>query len=751
MPHSTYLPERMGSATIDPEGRFEAGSFQSFTLTYTAGYFGIDDTGSIKVVNRFASDMGTPQFVEPSAPNYVTAEASNGAVLDVRYDEKMNIRPWDKTLYIKVVRGFLREGDRIVVRFGDPRLDSPGMRLQTFCEPTFEFRVLVDALATYNYVELPAQPDIAIVPGPPSQWKAVLPTERVAGDRFRLCLKGEDAWGNPSDRCDLQASLRSNVPVDGLPDTVRFAPGAFSAIVDGLSVAAPGDVRIEMLAPDGTALARSNPLRISDSLALKPYWADVHGQSEETIGTNSARDYFTFARDRAFLDVCCHQGNDFQITNSFWKHLNELTSEFNADGRFIAFPGYEWSGNTGLGGDRNVLFLEEGRPIRRSSHALLDDLSDIGTDAYSTEELFAALQDEDCLVLAHIGGRYADIKMSHNARLERAVEVHSAWGTFEWLVHDAFEQGYRVGICANSDGHKGRPGASYPGAAKFGAYGGLTCLLAKNLTRQSIADCIRRRRFYGTTGCRMILDTRAQFDHGAELFADDPSLGPTASETAREAMMGDVVRSDDAEVTFLVEAVAQAPIERIEIRNALETLEVFRPFAEEDLGRRIRVVWEGSEYRGRGRQTIWDGRAILDGNSFVSLASINHYNLDKRFERIAPGAVEWTALTTGGIGGFDAWLANASTGTLNIDTALVKAAIPIANIGREDIVLDAGGIRRRIRVFRMPDDNPHTTVTIERRIGLRKGVDNALYVNIVCEDGHQIWSSPIYIFDGAGQ
>ena len=131
MPHSTYLPHRMGSATIDPTGRFEAGSFQSFALTYTAGYFGIDDTGSIKIVHRFASDMGKPQFDNPSAPNYVTAEASNGAVLDVRYDGKMNIRPWDKTLYIKVVRGFLREGDRIVVRFGDPRQGSPGMRMQT--------------------------------------------------------------------------------------------------------------------------------------------------------------------------------------------------------------------------------------------------------------------------------------------------------------------------------------------------------------------------------------------------------------------------------------------------------------------------------------------------------------------------------------------------------------------------------------------------------------------------------------------
>ena len=99
----------MGSAVVEPSGSFEAGSYQQFTLTYTAGYFGIDDTGSLKIVHRFASDMGRPQFNDPAAPNYVSVEASNGAVLHAEYDQKRNIRPWDKTLYIKVVRGFLPE------------------------------------------------------------------------------------------------------------------------------------------------------------------------------------------------------------------------------------------------------------------------------------------------------------------------------------------------------------------------------------------------------------------------------------------------------------------------------------------------------------------------------------------------------------------------------------------------------------------------------------------------------------------
>src|SRR5262249_45634603 len=162
--------------------------------------------------------------------------------------------------------------------------------------------------------------------------------------------------------------------------------------------------------------------------------------------------------DRAHLDVIGHQGNDFQISGSFWHQLNMLSREFDLPGRFVCIPGYEWSANTAVGGDRNVHFRHEGETIHRPSHAQIADgseLSDEPTDAHDAHQLFAKLSGKDCVVAAHVGGRYADIKFAHDGRLETAVEVHSAWGTFEWLIRDAFEMGYRVGICANSDGHKG--------------------------------------------------------------------------------------------------------------------------------------------------------------------------------------------------------------------------------------------------------------------------------------------------------
>jgi hypothetical protein len=746
LPHSRYMPERMGKAVIEPTTACVAGSFQSFTLTYTAGYFGIDDTGSLKICWRFATDMGKPQFDDPTAPNYTTAEASNGAVLELRFDQKGNYRPWDKTLLIRVQRGFLREGDRITIRYGDPRRGSPGLRVQTCCEETFEFKVLVDAFATYHYVELPQSPTIAVVPGDPVLWEAVLPTLRRVGDQVALGIKAEDRWGNPSDRIDRTVQLRGGNGITGLPDSVRFRPGDFAHAIDGLIASAPGDWRVDVLDEKGGVLATSNPLRIMAETDLRPYWGDLHSQSEETIGTNSARDMFLFARDRAFLDVASHQGNDFQVTTPFWNHLNELTREFNQDHRFVVFPGYEWSGNTGLGGDRNVLFMTEGRQIHRSSHALIEDHSDIATDANSAEALFQALKDEDCVVFAHIGGRYADITMAHDVRLERAVEVHSDWGTFEWLIEDGLKQGYRIGIVANSDGHKGRPGASYPGASLFGAYGGLTCLLARDLTRAGIIDAMRRRHHYATTGCRLVLDTRVTLDRPATLFDDDPNLGTTGSRPATSAMMGDILRTDADEVTLEIDLLADRPIERVEIRNGLDVLETWRPYDAAALGRRIRVIWQGSEYRGRGRQTVWDGTARLDGNRFTSVEPINFYNLDKTLQRIDSTRLKWSALTTGGFGGFEAMLADPRTGTLAIDTGLVKAIIPIAEIGLEDRVFEAGGLARRLRAFRLPDDNRTVTARLSRRIKLHRNRDNALYVCVTQADGHLAWSSPIYLF-----
>jgi hypothetical protein len=741
----------MGSATLSPTGRLEAGSWQSFTLVYTAGAFGIDDTGSIKIAFRFATDLGPVQFDDPRAPGYTTLEASNGATLEARWEFKRNIRPWSRSLYIGVMKHFLKPGDTITVRFGDTRFGSPGVRLQTYCEKNFEFRVLVDAIATYDYVAIPLSPTIEIGPGPGVAWHALLPTMVRAGAPFRFGIKVDDAWGNPSDLVTRRVRLAPSRPIFGLPATVDLKNGTFGVTLEGLSVHEPGDLTIEVLGEDGTLLARSNPLRIAaaDAAAVH-FWGDTHGQSDETLGTNSARDYFAFGRDRALLDVMSHQGNDFQITGAFWRDLNAATAEFDVPGRFVCIPGYEWSANTAVGGDRNVIYRREGETIYRSSHAQIaegGDMADEANDAHDAMSLFEKLAGKDCVVMAHVGGRYADITYAHDGRLETAVEVHSDWGTFEWILHDAFARNYRVGVVCNSDGHKGRPGASYPGASFFGAQGGLTCYLAPRLDRDAIFEAMRRRHHYGTTGNRMLLAVEAATNSDATLFMRDPACFENpATERTRRAIMGDIVRVADEDIELHVEVAASAPIERLDIFDGPDLIETVRLYGSADLGRRVRLTYAGAEYRGRARTTLWDGSLTIGGNTIIAARMFNNWNLDRGIHSQTSDGIAWKAVTTGNFGGIDLWLSDVSAGTIRFETQHCSGKRDISTLGVEPDIFLAGGLDRAVTLARLPETMHETRLRLSRRIAVPAGRDVRLFVRVTQEDGHRAWSSPIYVF-----
>ncbi len=754
MPTSLYRPDLMGSATVVPAGAFEAGSWQSFTLVYTAGRFGIDDTGSIKIGFRFATDFGPVQFSDPKAPGYTSVEASNGATLDARWEFKRNIRPWSRSLYIGVVKDFLAPGDTIAIRFGDQRHGSPGVRVQTYCEAEFEFHILVDPIATYDYVALPESPRSRIVPGPGVRWFAILPTLVRAGEPFRLALKVDDKWGNPSDQVARELHIDADAPIAGLPSSVHLSRGQFGATVEGLRIDVPGERTIRVIDENGVEVARSNPLRIvARDTGLVHYWGDTHGQSNETLGTNTAREYFEFGRDKAYLDVMGHQANDFQMTGGFWRDLNRLTREFDKPGRFVCIPGYEWSANTAVGGDRNVHYRHEGETIHRSSHAQIADAAEMvdeGMDAHDAHELFVRLRGKDCVVLAHVGGRYADVKFAHDGALETAVEVHSAWGTFEWILRDALEMGYRVGVMANSDGHKGRPGACYPGASFFGSYGGLTCFLAERLDRDAIFRSMRRRRHYATTGNRALLEVTVQPRRGADLFDSDPDLPGSPPATARVAklIMGDIARVADDTVDLIIDVVGSAPIERLDFFDGLDLLETVRPYTAADLGARVRLVYEGAEYRGRARTTTWDGTLEISGNRINGTQVINHWNLDRGIQRKDETSLEWKAVTTGNYGAIDLWLAEGLDGALSFRTAPVSGKCAIGELGVEPRVFEAGGLDRAIRLQRLPTVMRELRLSLRRTIAVRPQGDTRLFVRVQQEDGHRMWSSPIYLWRG---
>jgi hypothetical protein len=324
--------------------------------------------------------------------------------------------------------------------------------------------------------------------------------------------------------------------------------------------------------------------------------------------------------------------------------------------------------------------------------------------------------------------------------------VHSTWGTFEWLLHDAFDKSYRVGVVCHSDDHKGRPGATRPGASTFGAIGGLSCYLMPELTRDALFAALRARRHYGTTGTRLNIDLTGQFDAPVIRFADDPQLGAAAEQSVREALMGDIIRPGATPMRLAAQVTGTAPIERVDVLHGKRVARTVRPYTTADLGRRVRVLWEGAEYRGRGRETVWQGKLTLTGNRIVRFAPVNFLNPERQVKEVTAGsALTWNSVTTGNRAGIDLWLDEARSGTLKLESNVVSGEVDLARLGDEAVAFDGGGLGRQLSVYRLPEADWSRRVDIDHVVTFPGGADLPLYLRVTQADGHQAWTSPIYL------
>jgi hypothetical protein len=259
---------------------------------------------------------------------------------------------------------------------------------------------------------------------------------------------------------------------------------------------------------------------------------------------------------------------------------------------------------------------------------------------------------------------------------------------------------------------------------------------------------MRRRRHYATTGNRALLNVMVQAGLGADLFDSDPDLpgSPPATTPVTELMMGDIARVADDAVELIIDVVGSAPIERLDIFDGLDLLETVRPYTAADLGPRVRFVYEGAEYRGRARTTTWDGTLDISGNPIKNTKVINHWNLDRGIQLQNETSLSWKAVTTGNYGAIDLWLAEATDGVVSFRTEPVSGTCAIGELGVEPRMFEAGGLKRAISLQRLPAVMTERRLTLRRTIAVRPQGDTRLFVRVQQEDGHRMWSSPIYLW-----
>jgi hypothetical protein len=107
----------------------------------------------------------------------------------------------------------------------------------------------------------------------------------------------------------------------------------------------------------------------------------------------------------------------------------------------------------------------------------------------------------------------------------------------------------------------------------------------------------------------------------------------------------------------------------------------------------------------------------------------------------------WSSVTTGNLAGIDLWLDHGQSGTLQVETNVVSANVDLASLAERVVSFDGGGLGRQLNVYRLPEVDWSRRVSVEHTVRFTGGRDLPVYLRVTQADGHQAWSSPIYLIE----
>ena len=738
---STAMHEQYGTAALEPASQAIAGAYGTWRLAYTVGASGIAVGGAIRIFTESDTDWGMPQVTDPSQAEYMTADGPPGVFLDVLVEEIKSIR-------LRVRGRALKAGETVVVTYGSQAGGGPGSRAQTFLEAKRYFWVAVDVAGDGAFTTLDDSPYLTIVGGKAEKLVAVAPSTVAVGEPFRLLIRAEDAWGNPSDAYEGSVTCNAHgVRMPEVDPTLTFQRSDHGVkAVEGCVALDTGThtIHVEEDAQRGLS-ARSNPLRATES---KPtynlYWADPHGGQVALAEKIPA--FFRFARDVAALDFVGYQRNDHMVSAEDWRLQQEAEAAFSEPGRFVPLPGFEWSPETARGGHHNVYFRRHKQPIRRNSHAQVADKSDIATDLTHVRDLYAAYRHSDVLITPHVGGAHADLSY-HEPSLEPAIEITSTHGTFEWFLEEALSNRYTVGFVGGSDSHTGRPGIDAPGfQPRRYACAGLTGIYATDLTLDAFFEALKARRCYATTGARIIL----------HVDVDGQPLG-AAHSTAQPP-------------TISVSVTGTAPLESLELYRGLEKI-YDHPIESLPDPQRVRILWQGASRKSSYSGVVWDGTAALTEGTLQAADTIRFDSPRSHLLAVTDRSLQWHSVACGYRSGIVLTLKDSENAILDlaVSTSLISrprfgaygasgpqvlahapaeslaVSIPVRDLANGSKAFPIGPLDRKVTVSHAPQEAGPTRSTFTFIDSTPEPGVNAYWVRVIQTDMEMAWSSPVFV------
>jgi hypothetical protein len=515
-----------GKAVIKPKGPFPADSRADFEITFTVGKAGIKPGGYII--------LQIPLWWGWSRPQDINREGEGFIAVTTSFD--------DPGLKVKILRM-----NRVLV-FSRKKRIKPGVRItfkylhatvDLMAEAEERFMIFVDADGDGHSACIAEPPVIETVAHEPRRLLANAPSQAEPGETIKISVAPLDGLGNHSRfpagsftltvTQDGKETTKKNKKTTGNEKTIAFEytlpdEGIYFFNVkkeekekdtessETVENKEDEEDRENVNGPVPLAGRSNVTLCQKGSPSLKLYFGDIHGHSGLSDGTGTPEDYYDFARDVSGLDIAAltdHADHGtIRLEGKVWERIKAVANKMYMPGHFVTFVAFEWTNWTY--GHRNVYYRDGDGPVFRSF--------DPPTD--TPRELWEKISSYEAMTIAHhVGGGPVPIDWSiPPGEKEWLVEIASIHGSSEYygcksgiyhpqeghFVRDALALGYKLGIMASGDTHDGHPGRRSINAPITGIMG----VYATELTREAVWEAFRKRRVYGTSGPKIILNFR---------------------------------------------------------------------------------------------------------------------------------------------------------------------------------------------------------------------------------------------------
>jgi hypothetical protein len=481
----------------DEVPRYEREQPVRFVIVYEAEGSGIAVGGSLELRVPLAFGWSTPRLTHPEMPGYLEIESPAGVTFEGSISREATPR---RMARFRLGGRPLAAGERVRILYTSST--------DVLAERGERFWISVDGDGDGQAAALAASPQIEILAGKATQLVAFWPATAHPGERVRLRVAALDDSGNLARGFEGPIEVKKPFRVEGSESLASSGSTRTAEYV----IEDEGVYQLKVVGRNGLE-ATTNPLLVSRD-APRIVWGDIHGHSNRSDGTGTPRDYFSYARDVAGLDVAAltdhdHWGGPLRIDAdpAGWQEIRDEVQRFDEPGRFVTLLGYEWT--SWLHGHRHVLYFQDDGPVLSSADPRYE----------TPAQLWAGLRGLPALTFTHhsAGGPIAtNWAFAPDPVLEPLVEIVSVAGSSESpdsprvlknavagnFVRDALGRGYRLGFVGSGDSHDGHPGCPQLTGC------GLVAIQTEQLTREAVFEALRARRTYATNGPRIVLDVR---------------------------------------------------------------------------------------------------------------------------------------------------------------------------------------------------------------------------------------------------